>query len=251
MTMTDRPPPPSGGAGKLPRVRAELAELLAGLGAGEPLPPERDLAARLGVARMTLRRAVDTLVDEGRLVRRQGIGTFTAADRTIAQRLSASSFTHDMRTRGLRPGGRTISATRQGAGIVLAAVLEVAPSTPVLHVRRLRTADDDPMAIEDLHVPCDLVPGLTGADLEGASFYALLAERFGTPVVRGTQTVEPVLVTAADAGPLGVEAGQPAFCFERTSRLAGGRVAEYVRSVYRGDRYRIVVDIFPPDASGS
>ncbi len=232
--------------GKLQRVRAELAELMATMSAGEPLPAERDLAARLGVARMTLRRAVDTLVDEGRLLRRQGSGTFVVPSTTIAQRLSASSFSADMRGRGLRPGGHTLHARISPAGVVLSAVLGVPPSTSVLHVRRLRTADDVPMALEDLHVPCDIAPGLDGDDLEGASFYELLAGRYGTPVVSGTQTAEPTLVTADDAAELGVPVGSPAFCFERTSRRADGRVVEFVRSIYRGDRYRIVVDIFPP-----
>ena len=232
--------------GKHQRVRGELEELIATMSAGEPLPAERDLAARLGVARMTLRRAVDTLVEDNRLVRRQGSGTFVAATSTVAQRLSASSFSADMRARGLRPGSHTLLTREAPAGVVLSAVLGVPPSSPVLQVRRLRTADDVPMALEDLHVPCDIAPGLTGDDLEGASFYELLATRYGTPVVAGTQTAEPTLVTAEDAAALSVPVGSPAFLFERTSRRADGRVAEFVRSVYRGDRYRIVVDIFPP-----
>ena len=196
---------------------------------------------------MTLRRAVDGLVDGGRLLRRQGAGTFVAATtRAVAQRLSASSFSADMRARGLRPGSRTLATRESPAGVVLSAVLGVPPSSPVLFVRRLRTADDDAMALEDLHVPCDVAPGLTGADLDGASFYQLLADRYGTPVVGGTQTAEPTLVTVDDAVELGVSAGAPAFCFERTSRRRDGRIVEYVRSIYRGDRYRIVVDIFPP-----
>ena len=233
--------------GKHQRVRAELELLIAGMSAGEPLPAERELAASLGVARMTLRRAVAGLVDEGRLLRRQGAGTFVAATMTVAQRLSASSFSADMRSRGLRPGSRTLLGRESPAGVVLSAVLGIPPSSSVLFVRRLRTADDVPMALEDLHVPCDVAPGLTGADLEGASFYELLTTRYGTPVVRGSQTAEPTLVTAEDALELGVPAGAPAFCFERTSRRSDGRVVEYVRSIYRGDRYRIVAEIFPPE----
>lgn len=241
------------GPAKHERVREQLEDRIAAMAPGQPLPAERDLAAELGVARMTLRRAVDTLVADGRLLRRQGAGTFVAPAK-VAQRLSATSFSEDMRARGLRPGATTVSAAHSPAGVVVASVLGIRPTSPVLHVKRLRLADDVPMALEDLHVPCDLVPGLTGQDLENRSFYELLHERYGLSVVAGTQTAEPTLTTPEDAALLGVEPGAPAFLFERTSRLGDGRVAEFVRSVYRGDRYRIVVDIFPArrlDASGA
>ena len=104
--------------------------------------------------------------------------------------------------------------------MMLAGLLGVPPQTDVLFVRRLRLADDEPMAVEDLHVPVTVAPGLTGEDLEGRSFYDLLAERYDNPVVAGTQTVEPALVTDDVAGLLGVATGTPVFLFERTSRVA-------------------------------
>ena len=140
------------------QVRASLDELIAGLSPGEPLPVERDLARDLGVARMTLRRAVDQLVAEQRLFRRQGSGTFVSPPK-VTQRLTATSFSADMRARGLRPGGHTVFARISPAGMMRAGLLGVPPHANVLHVRRLRTADDEPMAMEDLHVPCDVVPG--------------------------------------------------------------------------------------------
>ncbi len=233
---------------KQEHVRAELHARLADLHPGDLLPAERALAQELGVARMTLRRAVDGLVTDGRLVRRPGSGTFVAGapDAKVSQRLAASSFSSEMRSRGLRPGSHTVASRVAPAGAMLAAILDVPPQTDVLHVRRLRLADDVPMALEDLHVPLTVAPGLTGADLEGASFYDLLAGQYQTPVTAGTQTVEPALAPAEEAELLGIAAGDPVFLFERTSRVSDGRVAEFVRSLYRGDRYRIVVDIFPP-----
>jgi GntR family transcriptional regulator len=230
------------------QLRERLELLIATLSPGEPLPVERDLAREFGVARMTLRRAVDVFVAEARLIRRQGSGTFVAAPK-VTQRLTATSFSADMRARGLRPRSHTLFARQAPAGATLSALLEIPPHSAVLHVRRLRLADDVPMAVEDLHVPSHVAPGLTGADLEDASFYDLLADRWQTPIISGTQTVEPCLISAEEACTLEVESGAPAFLFERTSRVADGRVAEYVRSIYRGDRYRIVVDIFPSTGS--
>jgi GntR family transcriptional regulator len=238
------------GSAKQELVRARLESMIAGLVPGEPLPAERDLARDLGVARMTLRRAVDGLVEEKRLIRRRGSGTFVAGAK-VSQRLAATSFSADMRARGLRPGSHTVESRRFPAGMMLAALLDVPPQTEVLFVRRLRLADDEPMALEDLHVPVTVAPGLTGEDLESASFYDLLDRRYDDPVVAGTQTVEPALAGVDEATLLGVAPGSPVFLFERTSRVRSGGVAEFVRSTYRGDRYRIVVDIFPPDSPGS
>ncbi|MGD8151054.1 GntR family transcriptional regulator [Ornithinimicrobium sp. Y1694] len=236
-------------AGKQEQVRDRLQQLMSGLQPGEMLPSERELAARLGVARMTLRRAVDGLVNDHQLVRRAGAGTFMAPAR-VDQRLSATSFSTDMRSRGLVPGAKTFSAQQRPAGMMLASVLGIEPNSPVLHVRRVRTADDEPMALEDLHVPADLVPGLAGADLEDNSFYDILRDRYDLVISGGIQTVEAHQVDADEASHLDVDPGSPAFLFERTSRLSSGRAVEFVRSVYRGDRYRIVVDIFPTAGDG-
>ena len=233
--------------GKVELVRQRLEDLIAPMRPGEPLPAERDLAADLGVARMTLRRAVEALVADHRLIRRAGAGTFVAPER-VDQQLSATSFSTDMRSRGMTPGAHTVWARHRPAGMMLASVLGVDPTSSVVHVRRVRTADGEPMALEDLHVPTELVPGLSGGDLEDASFYQLLESCYGLTISAGTQTIEPHLVTADEAEHLGTEEGSPAFLFERTSRVTDGRVSEFVRSVYRGDRYRILVDLFP--ASG-
>lgn len=212
---------------------------------GQPLPAERELAAEFGVARMTLRKALDQLVADSLLFRRQGSGTFVARPK-VAQRLTAMSFSADMRARGLRPGARTLSAAMRPAEMAVAACLQIQPTAPILRIRRLRLADGTPMALEELHIPGDVVPGLTGEDLVDHSFHALLVQRYGLTLAGGTQTIEPTLTSAEDAALLEVTPGAPAFLFERTTKVSTGRVVEFVRSVYRGDRYRIVVDLFPP-----
>lgn len=227
------------------RVRDQLVTRLASMEPGQLLPAERELAAELGVARMTLRKALAQLVADSLLFRRQGSGTFVACPK-VAQRLTATSFSADMRARGLRPGARTLSAAMSPAGMAVGACLRIQPTASILRIRRLRLADGIPMALEELHVPGDVVPGLSGEDLVDRSFYALLWQRYGLTLAGGTQTIEPTLTSAEDAALLEVAPGAPAFLFERTMTASTGRVVEFVRSVYRGDRYRIVVDLFPP-----
>jgi GntR family transcriptional regulator len=101
------------------------------------------------------------------------------------------------------------------------------------------------MAIETLHVPASLTPGLEPSDLTG-SFYELLRDRFGVTIVSGTQAIEPTVTNADESQALGVPLHSPAFLFERTSRDETGRTVEFVQSVYRGDRYRIVTELSRP-----
>jgi GntR family transcriptional regulator len=101
------------------------------------------------------------------------------------------------------------------------------------------------MAMEVLHVPQSLVPGLTKADLENHSFYELLQERYAIVITSGTQTIEPTVTNEEESEVLGVPLHTPAFLFERTTVAESGRMVEFVRSIYRGDRYRLVADLVP------
>ena len=100
------------------------------------------------------------------------------------------------------------------------------------------------MAIEFLNVPQTLLPNLTQDLLEGASFYTLLQQE-GVTIVSGVQTIEPTVTTEEEAEVLGVPLHAPAFLFERITESEGGEVVEFVRSVYRGDRYRLVTELRP------
>jgi GntR family transcriptional regulator len=157
-----------------------------------------------------------------------------------------TSFTEEMRRRGMTPSSRTIELRVTPAGAHLGRLLHVSPSEPVVIVTRLRLADRESMAIETLHVRESFVPGLTAADLEKQSFYQLLDDRYGIVIVGGKQAIEPTVTNEEESAALGVPLHSPAFLFERTTRTESGQIVEYVRSIYRGDRYRIVSDLSRP-----
>jgi len=125
----------------------------------------------------------------------------------------------------------------------LGSKLAVSPDARILRVKRLRLADSRPMAMETLHVHEALVPGLTRSDFEDHSFYDLLAERYGIVIASGTQSIEPTVTNEEESEVLGVPLHSPAFLFERTTVSESGRIVEFVRSIYRGDRYRLVADL--------
>ncbi|TYK44903.1 GntR family transcriptional regulator [Actinomadura decatromicini] len=232
------------GSTKRQAVRRELLTMLDGLDVGDALPSERKLAEELGVSRPTLRQAIDGLVAEGLLDRRHGSGTYVAEPR-IAVSLTMTSFTEDMIKRGMRPGGRVLSFRTETAGARIGRRLALSPVEEVFTIRRLRLADGASMAIETLYLPRSLMPGLRRHDLEGRSFYDLLRGS-GVEIASGTETIEPTVTTAEEAAELGVPVHTPAFLFERVTRDEGGRPLEYVRSLYRGDRYRLELDLRPP-----
>ena len=227
---------------KQSETREKVLDLIEQLGVGEAIPSERVLSADMGISRLTLRAAVDDLVREGYLVRRRGSGTFVSEPK-IAQELTLTSFTEDMRSRGMRPESRTLDLKVVPAGARLGRFLHVSPSEPIVVAKRLRLAEHETMAIETLHVREALVPGLSAADLEQRSFYELLKEKYDVVVVGGTQTIEPTVTNEEESEALGVPLHSPAFLFERFSRADGGDIVEYVHSIYRGDRYRLVTDL--------
>jgi GntR family transcriptional regulator len=227
---------------KTAQARERVLDLIERLGTGEAIPSERQLSVDLGVSRLTVRAALDELVRDGYLVRRRGSGTFVS-ERKIAQELTMTSFTEDMRRRGLNPASRTLELDVVPAGAQLGRFLHVSPSEPVVVAKRLRLADRETMAIETLHVRESLIPGLTAEDLEHHSFYELLRDRYGIVIAGGVQTIEPTVTSAEESEALGVPLHSPAFLFERFSRNAEGDVVEFVHSIYRGDRYRIVTDL--------
>src|SRR4051794_15674943 len=169
-------------------ARQQVLELIERLGVGTAIPSERQLSVDLGVSRLTLRAALDDLAREGYLVRRRGSGTYVQ-QRKIAQELTMTSFSEDMRRRRMVPGSHTLSLNSQLAGARLGRFLNVSPGAEIVVVKRLRLADGVSMAIETLHIPTEVVPGVTPADLEG-SFYELLRSRYGVEIAAATQTIE-------------------------------------------------------------
>src|SRR5919199_5169879 len=223
---------------KQEQIRQHIVQLIRELGVGEAIPSERRLSTDLGVSRLTLRAALDELVREGYLTRRHGSGTFVSEPK-IAQQLTLTSFSEDMRRRGMVPDSRTISLDNIHAGPQVGRALNMSPDARVFQIRRLRLADGSPMAVETLHVPVSLVPGLTAAQLEHASFYELLERRYDVVIASGLQTIEPTVTNEEESELLDVPLHSPAFLFERTSQTVEGETVEFVRSIYRGDRYRL------------
>lgn len=231
--------------GKIGEIRARLLDLVDLLPEGAPLPPERELAVRWRVARMTLRRAMDDLVLQDLLIRRHGSGTYTSRPK-VSRRLAMTSFSEEMRLRGMRPGTRTLELRRRRGDRARCRLLRIPAGEVVVEFVRLRLADDAPMALERTFVPDRYVPGLALGDLNG-SWYELLATRYRTDIVTGTCRMDPVLPDPRTAEHLRIPVSQPCLRIRGISLDARGRVMESCEATYRGDRYAITADLRRPD----
>lgn len=206
----------------------------------DALPSERLLAADLGISRITVRKAIDALVAEGRLVSRQGAGNFVTSPTRIDKNFAKlTSFSEDMRSRGHEPRSEWL---KRSAGVVSpdeAMKLGVSPGTPVLRFHRLRFADDRPMAIEYATV---LSSALLSLDAVKDSLYAAL-DVAGNRPVRALQRLSALLLDDEQARLLQTEPDAAGLLVERIGYGPAGRALELSQSIYRGDTYDFVAEL--------
>lgn len=212
---------------------------------GDAVPSERDLAELTGLSRVTIRRALADLVKEGLLYQKPGVGTFVAG--RIEQPLSIlMSFSEDMRLRGYQPGSVWLSKTACRASPVEAMALGVAPGAPVLRLKRIRTADGQPLAIETAVIAQDFLPD---TELVGDSFYAALKARDLIPI-RALQCIRARIAAPTEQDLLGLGGADAVLEIRRQSYLADGRVLEVTFSSYRADQYDFVVELRTASGNG-
>ncbi|QVQ54111.1 GntR family transcriptional regulator [Spiractinospora alimapuensis] len=227
------------------QVKRLLLELVSTMPAGSPVPPERSLAKRFATSRTTVRQALSEMVVEGRLLRIQGKGTFVAKPK-VTQVLQLSSYTEQIRSHGLHPATRILDITYVNADERLAELLGIRTGGRVLRIERLRMANGEPMAVETAHLAARRFPGLRRQLDRHASLYEALACAYGVHLSEAEATIETVLATPEDARLLGIDVGLPLVLHSQHSLDSEGQPVEWVRSLYRGDRYKFVTRLRPP-----
>jgi GntR family transcriptional regulator len=214
-------------------IRTALDELLVDLVEGDPFPPERELATRFGVARETVRQALQELLVEGRIERR-GRGTVVSTPKLI-QPLSLKSYTEGALRMGRKPGRLLVTWEDATASADLAEALEVADGDPVMHLERVLLADGLRIGLESTYLPTSRFGDFrTTFDPETSLYAAVRATGvgFGSAVER----IETVLASPREAGLLESTTAMPMLRLHRRSLDTAGRPIEVVRALYRGDR---------------
>lgn len=227
------------------RVKRHLLDRIDSLPPGSPVPPERVLSTELGTSRTTVRQALQELVIEGRLQRIQGKGTFVAQPK-MAWPLQLTSYTEDIRAQGLNPTSRLMEMGYVVADGELAERLRIRGGARVLRIERLRLADGEPMAIEITHLSARRFPGLRRHLDRAPSLYRVLESEYSVRLAEAEETIETVLAPPREAQLLGTDTGSPMLLLSRHSFDANGEPVEWVRSWYRGDRYKFVARLTRP-----
>ena len=217
-------------------LRRQIAE--GRIATGEALPSERDLCESTGASRVTIRKAVDQLIDEGLLFRKHGSGTF------VSQRIEVpgtflSGFSDDARSRGQAPGSVWLMKVYANPTPEEASILKISTLSKVARLGRVRLSEGEPLAIEHAIVVASFLPPIE--EIADSLYMAL--ESCGNRPVSGRQKIRASLATPTEAGLLSIRENSEILRIERITSRADGAVVEFTRSAYRGDRYEFVTDL--------
>ncbi|WP_334332165.1 MULTISPECIES: GntR family transcriptional regulator [unclassified Companilactobacillus] len=208
---------------------------------GERIPSERQLSQDFNVSRMTLRQAIQTLVDEGILQRQVGSGTYVASSKVQEKMSGTTSFTEITESQGKHPSSKTVSYHVADPSISEMEKLKLADGDQILRMERIRYADNQPICFEVATIPISIVKSLNKEDIT-SSLYKALENKAGLKLGNATQTVSAILASEKIANFLNVKRGSAILRVRQVTTLDDERPFEYVRSQYAGDRFEFYLE---------
>ncbi|AQW21750.1 GntR family transcriptional regulator [Lentilactobacillus curieae] len=208
---------------------------------GDRIPSERELSADFGVSRMTLRQAIQTLVDEGILERRVGSGTFVANQKVQEKMAGVTGFTDLMLAQGKQPSSKTISYHTMEPSLSEMEKLNIKETDLVLRMERIRYGDNVPICFEVATVPENIIEGLDKAEVT-SSLYRSLEQKKGLVLGKAKQTVSAMLASERISEFLDIKRGDPILRLRQITNLQDGRPFEYVRTQYVGERFEFYLE---------
>jgi GntR family transcriptional regulator len=208
---------------------------------GDRIPSERALSAQFKVSRMTLRQALQTLVEEGILERRVGAGTYVARQKVQEVMSGTTSFTEIMRSQGKFPSSQTISYRMASPSLSEQERLHLQENDRVVRMERIRLADSVPISFEVTTIPASMVKDFSRAEVTD-SFYATMEQKGGYQIGAAKQTVTATLASESIADYLDLKRGDPILRLRQITYLSDGRPFEYVRTQYAGERFEFYLE---------
>jgi GntR family transcriptional regulator len=225
------------------QVREKLREDLLASEPGTMIAPEAVLEDRFSVSRITIRKAIDDLVAEGLLVRRQGKGTFREAPKLVHELNAITSWTEQLRALGYVPHTAAREVAEIAAPKKIAFMLQLSAGERVIQLRRIRLANEEPITMMVNYIPSKLVPGFIESSHETESLYEFLKIQYGLSPAEATDTVETRPASEAESEKLSIEAWAPVLVVTRVSYLDNGKPLEVTVAVSCGNRYEYRVKL--------
>jgi GntR family transcriptional regulator len=222
------------------QIEQVLRQRIATLRPGERLPSDTDLCLEFGVSRMTARNAMHRLAEDGLIRREPGRGSFVANPPAHRRTNRLMTFTQEMRRAGRVPSSRVLIRVIRPSSPTEATSLAIPVRQPVVHLRRLRLADDQPIALESAVLIAACADAVMTADLSTGSLHETLG-RAGVVLSRGTGTIAAAAATAEEARLLGIRTGDPLLVERRVIFDTLGRAIEVTVSAYPANRYALQV----------
>lgn len=219
------------------KARLHLLNLIVSSPQGSRLPGERELALDCKVARMTVRRAIDQLIQEQKLERRAGSGTYITYA-PIMHEFRLKSFTEEMTSLGLTPSSKILVFKYVKADSIKAALLSVPIGSVLLKCTRLRLADGVALGVETVFLPTAYFPGITEVDLKG-SLYQLLLQRYGIKIINANTSFSASIPTQEIADQLDIQKNTACLELEMSDLDQNGRIIMLANCVYIGDQYKL------------
>jgi GntR family transcriptional regulator len=204
------------------------------------LPPEEGLIERFRVSRTTVRKAIQNLVERGLVEVRRGKGTFVAQPKITQELTELTGFVEDMRALGRTPTARLLDERIVAASEAVAHHLALPPGALVVRLQRVRLADGVAMSFDETYLPRDIGEKVAANDLEAEPVFALLENKYDTPLVEAEYKLQAAAADSLAAQALQMPVGSPVLLIERTSYTTGNRPVDYERLHYRGDLIRFV-----------
>jgi GntR family transcriptional regulator len=224
------------------RIETVLAREIAegDLKVGDQLPTEDSLIARFGVSRITVRRAIQNLVNRSLVEIRRGKGTFVAAPKITQELTELSGFVEDMHALGRKPTARVIAKEIVAANATVASQLAVTKGERVVRIRRVRLADGIPLSFDETFLPLEIGKKVITNNLKVEPIFSLLERKYDVPLIEAEYKLDAVAAEAEVAAALKIKQQSPVFRIERTSYSTGNSPVDYERLYYRGDLVRFV-----------
>lgn len=208
---------------------------------GDLLPSEDELSRVYKVSRMTARQALQSLKNLGLASRHKGRGTFVSEPRVEKDITHLAGFTAEMKSLGMRPSSKVLVVEQITADAETARTLEIEAGEPVFRLRRLRLANDIPMAVEEIRLPLKRFPGIGNFNFAQVSLYQMLREHYSIRLSMADEVLEACAAKHEEAQLLQVPLRSSLLVIKRTLWGVDGKPIESACSFYRGDRYHAVL----------